>query len=507
MNLNHRSKYSLVASAVALACAVGADQSANAASVVAGATVTVAQQFVAAATSSLGVTVTFGAATGANYVSGDRIKLSVSGAEFLTSSAIASPNATTTVTTTVSSNSTTVTTTQTCANVDVIGYADATNANFRMSGSLASGSTCYFTIPLKASTIASTGASISFSSQFSTGESLEAAVSRGVVATADQFSASVVKALAGVVDVEKARYHFAADDTNAASTLTGNESQLVVSLGNATAGVLAGQALVKDVTIRVVGAGAGFTWLDDTSSGFGTCAASDLTAGNAQAVLASTGVGGGVAAVPSLSCVTLSYVISAASGQFTGGLVTIALGRADANTATTGAYDRTIPAPQSYTTSIDFSYYQSSVAAATSVTELASTSAGSFTLNGSTIYVPFLPYNSSTTRTVYLSNRSDQAGGVSFSAIADGTQAACASSNFPAVSAKANGVTLLTTAIDAGIAACYGANYDGKVSLTIVASIPGGKSDLFSGYNRGGALMSVPNSSSGRDSSTAANRN
>jgi len=507
MNLNHRSKYSLVASAVALACAVGADQSANAASAVSGSTITVAQQFVAAATSSLGVTVTFGAATGANYVSGDRIKLTVSGAEFLTSSAISSPNALTTVTTTVASNTTTVTTTQTCANVDVIGYADATNANFRMSGSLASGSTCYFTVPLKASTIASTGASISFSSQFSTGESLEAAVSRGVVATADQFSASVVKSLAGVVDVEKARYHFAADDTNAASTLAGNESQLVVSLGNATAGVLSGQALVRDVTIRVVGAGGGFTWLDDTSSGFGTCASSDLTAGNAQAVLANSGVGGGVAAVPSLSCDTLSYVISAASGQFTGGLVTIALGRADANTATTGAYDRVIPAPQSYTTSIDFSYYQSSVLAATTVTELASTSAGSFTLNGSTIYVPFLPYNSSTTRTVYLSNRSDQAGGVSFTAIADGTQTACASSNFPAISAKANGVTLLTSAIDAGIAACYGANYDGKVSLTIVASIPGGKSDLFTGYNRSGALMSVPNSSSGRDSSTGSNRN
>lgn len=507
MNFKQRSQYSLVASAVALACAVGADQSANAASVVAGATITVAQQYVAAATSSLGVTVTFGAATGANYVSGDRIKLTVSGAEFLTSSSISSPNATTTVTTTVASDTSTVTTTQTCANVDVIGYADTTNANFRLGGSLASGSTCYFTIPLKASTIASTGASISFSSQFSTGESLEAAVSRTVVKTADQFAASVVKTLAGVVDVEKARYHFAADDTSGASALAGNESQLVVSLGNATAGVLSGQALVKDVTIRVVGAGGGFTWLDDTSSGFGTCSASDATAGNAQAALSLSGVGGGVAAVTSLDCNTLSYVLSAASGQFTGGLVTIALGRADANTATTGAYDRTIPAPQSYTTSIDFSYYQSSVSAATSVTELASTSAGSFTLNGSTIYVPFLPYNSSTTRTVYLSNRSDQAGGVTFEAIADGTSAACASSNFPSVTAKANGVTLLTSAIDAGIAACYGASFDGKVSLTIVASIPGGKSDVFSGYNRSGTLMNIPNSSSGRDSSSAANRN
>jgi len=42
MNLNHRSKYSAVAAAVALACAVGANTTADAASVVAGSTLTFA---------------------------------------------------------------------------------------------------------------------------------------------------------------------------------------------------------------------------------------------------------------------------------------------------------------------------------------------------------------------------------------------------------------------------------------------------------------------------------
>jgi hypothetical protein len=134
---------------------------------------------------------------------------------------------------------------------------------------------------------------------------------------------------------------------------------------------------------------------------------------------------------------------------------------------------------------------------------LASTSAGSFSLNGSTIYVPFLPYNSSTTRVVYLTNRSDQVGAVTASAVADGSGAACPS--FTVTTAKANGVTLLTAGIDAGIRACYGADYDGKVALTIVSNIPGGRAEIFSGYNRNGSLTTVVNSSNGRDSTNTRN--
>jgi len=490
MNLNHRSKYSAVAAAVALACAVGANTTADAASVVAGSTLTLSQQYIAAATATLGQNVTFGAATGANYVAGDRIRVSISGAEFLTSGSIASPNATTTVTI-----GTTSTVTQTCANVDVIGFADANTANFRLGGSLASGSTCYFTLPVKVSTVASTGATMSFSSQFSTGESLEAAVSRGVIATSDQFSASVVKALAGTVDVEKARYQFASDDVSATTALAGNESQLVVSLGNATTG-LTGVAKVNTATITVVG---DFSWLDDTSAGFNTCAADDATSGNAQAALVQ--VSGG-SAVTSLNCGTLSYAITGGSaGEFTSALVTIALGKTNAATAAAGTYDRTIPAPSSYTASVTFSYSQAT--AVSTATELASTSAGSFSLNGSTIYVPFLPYNSSTTRVVYLTNRSDQVGAVTASAVADGSGAACPS--FTVATAKANGVTLLTAGIDAGIRACYGADFDGKIALTIVSNIPGGKAEIFSGYNRNGSLTTVVNSSNGRDSTNTRN--
>jgi len=486
MNLNHRSKYSAVAAAVAVACAVGANQGADAATVQAGATLTLAQQYVAAASASAAQAVTFGVSLGADYVSGDRIRVVLAGAEYQTTSAISAPTGTAAA--------------GTCT-LSVLGFADATTANFRVPASLPNGTPCVFTMPIKTSTVGSS-ATLTFSSLFSTGEALEGATTaKTVITTTDQFSASVVKVLAGVVDVERARYHFAADDTSAASTLAGNESQLVVSLGNATSAVSpVGMASVAAVTVSVTG---DFTWLDDQSSGFGTCAAGDLTGGNGQAVLVQAS---GVAQAGSLNCGTLSYVISgSAAGEFTGGLVTIAMGKTNAATAAAGTYDRTIPAPSSYSTSVAFSYFSSGTAAtALSATELAgTTSAGSFTLNGSTIYVPFLPYNSSTTRVVYLTNRSDQSGGVTATAVADGSGAACPS--FSVATAKANGVTLLTAGIDAGIRACYGADFDGKVALTIVSNIPGGKAEVFSAYNRNGSLTGVTNSSNGRDSTNTRN--
>jgi hypothetical protein len=87
---------------------------------------------------------------------------------------------------------------------------------------------------------------------------------------------------------------------------------------------------------------------------------------------------------------------------------------------------------------------------------------------------------------------------VSATAVADGSNVACPS--FTVATAKAGGVTLLTSGIDAGIRACYGADFDGKVALTIVSNIPGGKAEIFSAYNRNGSLTAVSNSSNGRDS-------
>jgi len=239
MNLNHRSKYSAVAAAVAVACAVGANQGADAATVQAGATLTLAQQYVAAASASAAQAVTFGVSLGADYVSGDRIRVVLAGAEYQTTSAISAPTGTAAA--------------GTCT-LSVLGFADATTANFRVPASLPNGTPCVFTMPIKTSTVGSS-ATLTFSSLFSTGEALEGATTaKTVITTTDQFSASVVKVLAGVVDVERARYHFAADDTSAASTLAGNESQLVVSLGNATSAVSpVGMASVAAVTVSVTG--------------------------------------------------------------------------------------------------------------------------------------------------------------------------------------------------------------------------------------------------------------
>jgi len=254
MNLNHRSKYSAVAAAVAVACAVGANQNLNAASAAAGATLTLAQQYVAAATTAASQSVTVGIIIGADYVQGDRVKIAITSgaAKFVNSGTPATPSGAITSTVTAGSGSTT--TALTCANLSVIGFADETNVNYRVgAGGLANGTQCNFVLPLRVSTLTDANASLTFSSQFSTGESLEAPVTTRVVSTADQFSAAVVKTLAGVVDVEKARYHFAADDVDATTAVAGNESQLVLTLANNAASVPAGVASVASVSVSVVG--------------------------------------------------------------------------------------------------------------------------------------------------------------------------------------------------------------------------------------------------------------
>jgi hypothetical protein len=494
MKLNERIQSSAVAAAVAIACGSGIIGVANAASfaTAAGSTVTLSRQFVelASTTATIGVaaTVTLGVA----YASGDRIRIAVSNAQFATSGLATPTNAGG----------------ASFCTVDALSYADGTIANFRVpaSGS-AINSVCVFNLAVRTSTISQSAATgLTFSSFISgTSESLETAISRNFVTTASQFGAAVTKTLAGVVDVEKDRYHFTGDDPTSGGIITGGfDSQLVVSVTNAVAG-LSQTARVSAVTVSLTG---DFSWLDDDGSN--SCSASDVTNGVAVAAF-SQNAGPNSANVWSLSgvtgnCQTLSFVQSAGAdgASLTSGAITIAVGKNVSSTSalatnSLGTIEKRIPAPQGYLVGVSFSYFNPDRGTATigSVTPVAAdTSAGSFTLNGSAVNVPFLPYGTGLSRIVYLTNRSAQTGSISFSAIADGESTACTS--FASGTAKANGVTFLTQLIDDGITACYGANFGGKVAVTITSNTPAASTEVFSGYNRNGSITSVVNSSNGK---------
>ena len=105
------------------------------------------------------------------------------------------------------------------------------------------------------------------------------------------------------------------------------------------------------------------------------------------------------------------------------------------------------------------------------------TDAPSLTVDAFSAEIPYMPYGSGISRIIYVTNRSLTAP-VKFTA-RDEAGVFCASTNFPAVSARGSSVTLLSTAIDAGVAACYGANWTGKVRISVIMDIPRSSDDTY----------------------------
>jgi len=96
--------------------------------------------------------------------------------------------------------------------------------------------------------------------------------------------------------------------------------------------------------------------------------------------------------------------------------------------------------------------------------------AASLTVDAFSAEIPYMPYGSGISRIVYFTNRSLTAP-VYFSAV-DEAGTSCASDKFPATTVRGGTNTLLSSAIDAGIAACYGSGWTGKVRITVFANIP-----------------------------------
>ena len=115
---------------------------------------------------------------------------------------------------------------------------------------------------------------------------------------------------------------------------------------------------------------------------------------------------------------------------------------------------------------------------------------GSWTLNGFQARVGYVPYDAAGTisRVVYLSNNSSEAGTASMVAN-DSNGKPCPTAQLGAVAA--NAVTSLGHAVDAAVAACYGAGVTDKIDLTITATIPQTAGYLFSAYTVGGTSRQI----------------
>ena len=483
MKLNEKVSYSAVAAAVAVACAGGAGLSPSTAEAATTSisTLVMSAQSNALATTSAFTTVTLAVALGAGYVSGDRIKIAIDGGSFPSTG---KPDSVTCGGGTISST-----------------IYDATSAQYRSSSTIAEGTTCNFVVAIQTRGIG-TGAGLTYSATYAgTSETFDTGTRRVAARAVDQFSSGIGTRLAGEVDVNSGRYLFTTASVKGSLTGSGNEDHLVMTLTNNTATLSAGAA-AAGVTAVVATVTGDFSFLDD--DGTAGCTSTDISAGRGVAVASS----GSLSIAENCRTLTLS-VPGGAAGEFTTGLVTLALGKN--TTATAGNYrastttagtviEKVLFAPQSFAVGVAFTYYNTTTGATSTgslgTTTSASGNAGAWTLNGATITVPFMSYTatgtSSLSRILYLTNRSAQSGAVSVSAINE-SGTACA--DFDVGTVQGNSVLNMGAAVDAGIRACYGASFDGKVALTITANIPGSSATVYSAYNRNGSIATVVNSS------------
>jgi hypothetical protein len=188
-----------------------------------------------------------------------------------------------------------------------------------------------------------------------------------------------------------------------------------------------------------------FSFVDNDGNG---CTLADLSRGWGQIT-----IGGGATSVAvNAACTTITT-----RGAPRNETISFAV---NALASTSGA--KTISA-QSITVSSEFA------AGATAVSTVAA-SGLTFRVNGFTAQVPYMPYGPGISRIMYITNRTATSGAVSISAVNE-AGVSCATTRFPAVTAGAGRVTLLSAAVDAGIAACYGADFNGKVLIDITAAI------------------------------------
>jgi len=192
-----------------------------------------------------------------------------------------------------------------------------------------------------------------------------------------------------------------------------------------------------------------FAFLDNNGDGCKTTGANDLTLGGNTLV-----VTGGTATI-SLDCKTITI-----AGTATDQVVTLAFG-VDSNGA---GNVRQMPVQ---TLGVSAVWKKGTTTVQTvNLTEASL----SFVTNGFSTSVAYMPYGAGISRILYITNRTSNRGAVSITARNEaGTS--CASTNFPAVTVPANGIASLAASADAGIAACFGADFNGKVAFTITAGV------------------------------------
>lgn len=268
----------------------------------------------------------------------------------------------------------------------------------------------------------------------------------------------------------------------------GNSRSLTLSLTSVALGATSAETTLSAV---ITGTGdAMFSFLDDDGDG---CTASDLTAGAGTASTSGTSSATGSLSI-SANCATLTWSGSPAVGSASAGSqVTIVLTKSS-GTSGLAIANGTFSVAPTFTVSVT-----SGTASTQGITAF---SGGSFSLNGTTITIPYTPYGSSggsaITQSYYITNDSSTSGTVTGTAFAkkwvggveQSTTTTCSLGTVGTATAKS--VTNLSTGINDKINACFKDTgtvaADGtRVYIQLIANTPAATTHLNSTYNVGGS--------------------
>jgi len=235
-----------------------------------------------------------------------------------------------------------------------------------------------------------------------TGFTLDTLTSAKIASVGSTMVFTATSSLDAVIDVQSSRLTFA---SGADTALTAGYSDNFSVLNTVAARSTVGGAYASSFALTLT-AGTSFAFLQDPAgtTGEGSCT---LTTGSGTAAAGGTATSGGItlAATPTSGACNVLLATFSTATALPAGTYAIGLGRSAANPSTASA---TQFAPQSYT------YSYSLTSGARVLATGAAAAAGSWTLNGTSITLQYVPVATDTNLQLLASNTSSSAGTLTF---------------------------------------------------------------------------------------------
>lgn len=291
-----------------------------------------------------------------------------------------------------------------------------------------------------------------------TGTQFDAGASTNVAQVASEFAVSVASSLEGVVDVEASRLNFV-------NGSTADSFALSVKAGADIFGVTPGKAEVtlegSDLEFMLDGDGAldSGSYVLETNS---TQGATDAEVNEMYTEFTAT--------------TSADYTTSGSSDI---SMTLLADGSGD---------DSVALAAQTFTADVSLGY---SLGATTDSFDASDLSVGAWTLSGTTFNIPYMPYGSGISNVIYISNEGSLDANIELTAFDDeGNTYGPVTLDVQAAAGK---VTNLQTAIRTALESDDDFDGTGKFDMTLTINASSADLDLFSAYNANGDRLMAPN--------------